>query len=103
MLILFSFCSVFMFAQQKIKKHKIPKDSLDKRLWEQEYEKTKNENVAGGNPFYKNIDSAKASKYKMLNKMPAQQYSELKQSRISPQQYKIEKPNDSILYKKKKK
>ncbi|RRQ45362.1 hypothetical protein [Chryseobacterium sp. SC28] len=41
--------------------------------------KTENDNAA----FYKNIDSAKASKYKMLNKKPNQQYSELPQNKDS--------------------
>lgn len=50
--------------------------------------------------FYKNVDSSKASKYKMLNKKPIEQYSELQQAKS--QQYKIEKPKDSIKLKKKK-
>jgi len=93
-LMLFSVCSVFTFAQQK---NTIPKDTLDK-----EFGKSKNNNAGDRNPFYKNVDSAKASKYKMLNKKPANQYSEL-QNKKDTQLYKIEKPKDSILLKKKKK
>jgi hypothetical protein len=50
--------------------------------------------------FYKNVDSSKASKYKMLNKKPTEQYSELQQAKS--QLYQIEKPKDSIKLKKKK-
>ncbi len=100
-LILFSVCSVFTFAQQKTKKNKISKDSIEAQLWKQEFEKNKNDNVEGGNPFYKNIDSSKASKYKMLNKKMPNQYSELQQTKS--QLYKIEKLKDSIQLKKKKK
>ncbi|WP_312207294.1 hypothetical protein [Epilithonimonas hominis] len=102
-LILFSVFSVFTFAQQKNKEKKIPKDTLDKQLWRQELEKSKNDNAIGGNPFYKNVDSTKASKYKMLNKKPINQYSELQQTKRDTEIYKIEKPKDSIQLKKKKK
>ena len=88
---IFAFC----FAHSQIKNNKntspkIQRDSASKKI---EIIK-KDQSV-----FYKNVDSAKASKYKMLNKKPAEQYYELQQTK--PQQYKIEMPKDSIQLKKK--
>ena len=86
---------VFCFAHSQIKNNKntspkIQRDSANKKT-----ETIKKDQSV----FYKNVDSAKASKYKMLNKKPAEQYYELQQKK--PQQYKIEKPKDSIQLKKK--
>lgn len=44
-----------------------------------------------GAAFYKNVDSAKASQYRMLNKKPNQQYSELPQNKDSTDLTKKEK------------
>ena len=38
--------------------------------------------------FYKNVDSANASKYKMLSKKPSEQYSELPQNKETTQKEK---------------
>ncbi|WP_313216387.1 hypothetical protein [Soonwooa sp.] len=45
---------------------------------------TKSPKLSNSNPFYKNIDSAKASQYKMLNKKPkSENYSSFKkQSKV---------------------
>ena len=41
--------------------------------------------------FYKNVDSTKASQYRMLNKKPNEQYSELPQTKDSTELNKKEK------------
>ncbi len=88
---IFAFC--FAHSQIKNNKNTSPKIQQDSANKKTEIIK-KDQSV-----FYKNVDSAKASKYKMLNKKPAEQYNELQQTK--PQQYKIEKPKDSIQLKKK--
>ena len=88
---IFAFC--FAHSQIKNNKNTSPKIQRDSANKKTEIIK-KDQSV-----FYKNVDSAKASKYKMLNKKPAEQYYELQQTK--PQQYKTEKPKDSIQLKKK--
>lgn len=69
------------------------------------YQKADSDTVKKNNSkyFYKNIDSAKASQYKILNKKPSNQYSELLQTERDITLYRSEKPKDSVLLKKKKK
>lgn len=69
------------------------------------YQKADSDTVKknNGKYFYKNIDSAKASQYKILNKKPSNQYSELLQTERDTTLYRSGKPKDSVLLKKKKK
>lgn len=54
---------------------------------------TKSPKLSNSNPFYKNIDSAKASQYKMLNKKPkSENYSSLKKQK----QIELTAPNLNI-------
>ncbi len=53
--------------------------------------------------FYKNIDSAKALKYKMLNKKPSGEFLKLSKNNATSNLYQVEKPKDSVLIKKKNK
>lgn len=70
------------------RKDKIPANPYNKA------DSTKSDHTKRGNSnasFYKNVDSAKASQYRMLNKKPEEQYSELPQTKDSAELNKKEK------------
>ena len=81
---------------QKLKETK-PSEKRENKIPTNPYSKadsTKTNEIKRGNngaAFYKNVDSAKASQYRMLNKKPNQQYSELPQNKDSTDVNKKEK------------
>lgn len=81
---------------QKLKETK-PSEKRENKIPTNPYNKadsTKTNEVKRDNnnaAFYKNVDSAKASQYRMLNKKPNEQYSELPQNKDSAELNKKEK------------
>jgi len=85
-----------MVFSQKLKEEK-PSEKRENKIPANPYNKadsTKTNEIKRENnsaAFYKNVDSAKASQYRMLNKKPSQQYSELPQNKDSTVLNKKEK------------
>lgn len=77
-------------------KNRIPKNPYHQIDSTKSIDTVKNDNRIG---FYKNVDSAKASKYKILSKKPSETHSQL-QHKTAP--FSFEKKNDTTIVKKNK-
>ncbi|MBV6878662.1 hypothetical protein NG800_002115 [Epilithonimonas ginsengisoli] len=85
-----------LIFSQKLKETK-PSEKRENKIPTNPYNKadsTKSDDIKRENnnaAFYKNVDSSKASQYRMLNKKPNEQYSELPQTKDSTELNKKEK------------
>lgn len=87
-------CGLVFSQKNESKKHREkPKNTIPANPYHQ-LDSTKSDEIKKENnntAFYKNVDSAKASQYRMLNKKPNEQYSELPQNKDSAELNKKEK------------
>ena len=88
-----SFGLVFSQQSEEIKPNEKRENKIPANPYHQ-LDSTKSDEIKKENnsaAFYKNVDSAKASQYRMLNKKPNEQYSELPQNKDSAELNKKEK------------
>lgn len=88
-----SFGLVFSQQSEEIKPNEKHENKIPANPYHQ-LDSTKSDEIKKENnsaAFYKNVDSAKASQYRMLNKKPNKQYSELPQNKDSAELNKKEK------------